>query len=79
MIYRTPVREGEAPSEPQIREATSNLLYMPAYAGQLPVKEHELAPLLREGRDWFEILTRLFATHLMEEWQRGVLRNYEAR
>ena len=27
--------------------------------------------------DWFEILTRLFATHLREEWQRGASRGYQ--
>ncbi len=59
------------------REATHNLLYLLAYAGQLPVREHTLAPLLKRGDDWFEILTRLFASHLLEEWQRGAYRNYQ--
>ena len=58
------------------REATANLLRMLAYAGELPVREHELAPLMRQTDNWFEILTRLFATHLREEWQRGAYRNY---
>src|SRR5687767_15646331 len=40
-------------------------------SGSLKVREHALAPLLRSGSDWFEILTRLFASHLLEEWQRG--------
>jgi 5-methylcytosine-specific restriction enzyme subunit McrC len=60
------------------REATHNLLYLLAYAGQLPVREHILAPLLKRGSDWFEILTRLFASHLSEEWQRGAYRNYQS-
>lgn len=59
------------------KEATRNLLYMLAHAGRLPVREHALAPLLRRGDDWFEILTRLFASHLLEEWQRGAHRHYE--
>jgi 5-methylcytosine-specific restriction enzyme subunit McrC len=58
-------------------EATRNLLYLLAYAGRLPVREHELAALLRAGADWFEILTRLFATHLRAEWQRGAHRHYQ--
>src|SRR4051812_1004349 len=32
-----------------VREATHNLLHMLAYAGPLPVREHLLAPLLRQG------------------------------
>ncbi len=63
--------------EQQLREATRNLLYMLAYAGRLPIREHALAPLLRQNMDWFEILTRLFATHLLQEWQRGAYRRYQ--
>jgi 5-methylcytosine-specific restriction enzyme subunit McrC len=71
-------RSGEAVSEAErAREATHNLLYLLAYAGQLPVREHALAHLLRHGDDWFEILTRLFASHLLEEWQRGAYRTYQ--
>jgi 5-methylcytosine-specific restriction enzyme subunit McrC len=73
-IYRS--RE-DATEAKRTREATRNLLYLLAYAGQLPVREHALAPLLRHGNDWFEILTRLFATHLLEEWQRGAHRTYQ--
>lgn len=63
--------------EVKTKEATANLLRMLAYAGELPVREHELAPLIRQTDNWFEILTRLFATHLREEWQRGAYRTYE--
>lgn len=59
------------------REATHNLLCMLEYAGQLPVREHALAPLLQRDLDWFEILTRLFASHLTQEWQRGAYRGYQ--
>jgi len=59
------------------KEATANLLRMLNYAGELQVREHELASLLRQTDDWFEILTRLFATHLREEWQGGAHRTYE--
>lgn len=57
-------------------ESTRNLLHMLETAGHLPIREHAIAPLLRRGRDWFEILTRLFASHLLEEWQRGAFRTY---
>jgi 5-methylcytosine-specific restriction enzyme subunit McrC len=58
-------------------EATRNLLHMLAHSGRLPVREHATAPLLRRSGDWFEVLTRLFAAHLREEWQRGAHRHYE--
>jgi 5-methylcytosine-specific restriction enzyme subunit McrC len=73
-IYKVRESTGETT---RAREATHNLLYLLAYAGQLPVREHSLAPLLKRGKDWFEILTRLFASHLLEEWQRGAYRNYQ--
>ncbi|HEX8457625.1 MAG TPA: hypothetical protein VF656_10030 [Pyrinomonadaceae bacterium] len=73
-IYRADAgaRDGE-----RAATATRNLLHMLAQAGQLPVREHELAPLLRRGADWFEILTRLFAAHLLAVWQRGAHRRYQ--
>src|ERR1700752_358486 len=73
-IYQA--RESE-PKEIKTKEATANLLRMLAYAGELPVREHELAPLMRQTDNWFEILTRLFATHLRDEWQRGAYRTYQ--
>jgi len=73
-IYQSRDAESE---ELKTKEATANLLRMLAYAGELPVREHELAPLIRQTDNWFEILTRLFATHLREEWQRGAYRNYQ--
>jgi 5-methylcytosine-specific restriction enzyme subunit McrC len=58
------------------REATGNLLHMLEMAGYFPVREHGLASLLNRDADWFEILTRLFASHLREEWQRGPAKSY---
>jgi 5-methylcytosine-specific restriction enzyme subunit McrC len=58
------------------REATRNLLHLLQIADEVPVREQGLASLLRRDMDWFEILTRLFATHLREEWQRGASRGY---
>lgn len=70
-------RSNAATASERADEATRNLLYLLAHAGRLPVREHELASLLRRGADWFEILTRLFATHLLEAWQRGAHRHYQ--
>lgn len=65
-----------ADEKDRAKAATRNLLYMLECAENLPVREHALAPLLKFGDDWFEILTRLFAFHLLEEWQRGAYRTY---
>ena len=73
-IYQAQEQEDE---KLKAKEATANLLRMLNYAGELQVREHELANLLRQTDDWFEILTRLFATHMREEWQRGAHRTYE--
>jgi 5-methylcytosine-specific restriction enzyme subunit McrC len=62
----------------QVRQATGNLLHMLEVAGQIGVREHGLASLLRRDVDRFEVLTRLFATHLREQWERGPFRTYRA-
>jgi 5-methylcytosine-specific restriction enzyme subunit McrC len=59
------------------REATENLLYLLSYAGKFPIRENEISSLARQTSDWFEILTRLFAEHLIVEWERGASRNYQ--
>ena len=56
--------------------ATRNLLHMLQIANEVQIREQGLAKLLKENMDWFEILTRLFALHLREEWQRGPSRGY---
>lgn len=60
-------------------QATRNLLHMLAYASDVRIREGILAPLLRRGADWFELLTYLFCTHLAEEWRRGPVRSYQPR
>ena len=70
-------RAGAADEKEHAADATRNLLCMLAEAGRLPASEHALAPLLRRGGDWFEILTHLFATHLSAEWRRGAHRFYQ--
>jgi 5-methylcytosine-specific restriction enzyme subunit McrC len=71
-IYRADTDERQ-----QAKEATRNLLYLLAYAGRLPVYEYALTPLLQRDLDWFEILTHLFASHLLDEWRRGAYRGYQ--
>jgi len=71
-MYRNTTDETQRP-----REATRNLLYLLEHAAQLSIRENALAPLLRRDMDWFEILTRLFVSHLMDEWQRGACRSYQ--
>lgn len=62
----------------RVREATRNLLFLLEQAGVVRIREHDLAGLLEQCADWFEILTRLFALHLLEEWQRAPVRHYQA-
>jgi 5-methylcytosine-specific restriction enzyme subunit McrC len=62
----------------QAKQATRNLLHLLAFAGQIPIKEQTIANLLSRKMDWFEILTRLFASHLGKEWQLGVYRTYRS-
>ncbi len=78
-IYRTKGEGGkELTREEQAKEATHNLLYLLNYAGYLSITQHDLANLRGYDADWFEVLTYLFATHLLEEWQRGAYRTYQA-
>ena len=70
-------RSGITSEQERTRDATANLLQLLAYAGQLPVRDHEVMPLLQRGADWFEILTRLFVNHLRDEWRRGAHHTYQ--
>ena len=74
-IYRGGVHVG---AEAQAREATANLLHLLAYTGTVTLRESDVADLLRNESDWFEILTALFATHLTQEWRRSAPRRYQA-
>lgn len=73
-IYRDVVGSD---SQQRTQEATHNLLCLLEHTQELPVHQHALAPLLQQNLDWFEILTRLFASHLITECQRGVYRGYQ--
>jgi 5-methylcytosine-specific restriction enzyme subunit McrC len=62
----------------QTKQATRNLLHLLSFAGQISIKEQSIAQLMSRKMDWFEILTRLFASHLEKEWQLGVYRTYRS-
>lgn len=58
-------------------EAIRNILVMLSYAGGFGVNERGLAALTSYHADWFEILTKLFCSHLEHEWLRGPYRTYQ--
>jgi 5-methylcytosine-specific restriction enzyme subunit McrC len=74
-IYQTQLDKNKSD---RARQATHNLLHLLSFAGQIPIKEQSIAPLLNRKMDWFEILTRIFASHLEKEWQLGVYRTYRS-
>lgn len=74
-IYRT---NGFSDQETTVREATENLRCLLAYAGNLKISESEIASLQTNKLDWFEILTKLFASHLLAEWRRGAMQGYQS-
>lgn len=61
------------------QSATRNLLTMLEQAGYLPAHYQDVTPLLRGRGDWFELLTRIFATELLAQWTRGPHRRYQLR
>lgn len=58
------------------QSATRNLLYLLEQVGNFPISKPELNSLLQQGQDWFELLTRFFATELQQQWQRGPFCHY---
>jgi 5-methylcytosine-specific restriction enzyme subunit McrC len=68
-------RQSSPPAQ-QVREASRTLLWMLDYALGLSLREQSVETLLDSSLDWFEVLTRLFAAHLLDEWQRGASRSY---
>jgi 5-methylcytosine-specific restriction enzyme subunit McrC len=47
------------------------------YAGYFPQHQQALAPMVRQDKDWFELLTRIFAVELIDQWKHGPYRNYQ--
>jgi 5-methylcytosine-specific restriction enzyme subunit McrC len=72
------MHRADAPGPDAVQSATRNLLHLLAYTLRVPIHEQAVTPLLRQETDWFEILTGLFTQHLIEEWQRGAHRGYQA-
>lgn len=62
----------------QARQAGRNLLHLLNYALRLNISEHDVAALSHEPLPWFEVLIRIFANHLLIEWQRSAYRTYES-
>jgi len=68
----------EGTTAEQARQAGRNLLHLLDYALRLNIREHDLAGLSHEPLPWFEMLIRIFASHLLTEWQRSAYRNYQS-
>ncbi|GGJ23523.1 McrC family protein [Deinococcus roseus] len=61
------------------REAKLSLLALMEYAYQLPLKPLGFTELLKDtSLDWFEVLSRIYATTLHYEYQQGSIRNYQS-
>ncbi|MDB5322754.1 MAG: mcrBC [Phycisphaerales bacterium] len=73
-IHASPDSAGPAVTK---RESTANLLHLLEHAGQIRVRDHDIASLASRRTDWFEILTRLFASNMAEQWERGPHRIYQ--
>lgn len=61
-----------------VASAVANLLWLLVYAGELPIRENEVAALLKRPGDLFEILVRLFCERLAEQLERGLHRTYQS-
>lgn len=64
--------------EGQWHEARSNLLYMLAVAGDIPIRSRDVARLATRRAPLNETLAALFANQLLEELLRGCERSYVA-
>jgi 5-methylcytosine-specific restriction enzyme subunit McrC len=59
-----------------VLSATQNLLHLLSYAQDLEIREQDIAPLLYQRANWFELLTRLFASNLHKLIQQGLEHAY---
>jgi 5-methylcytosine-specific restriction enzyme subunit McrC len=67
-----------SPTENHEHDATRNLLMFLSYALDLPLLEHHAAPLHFQSHDWLELLTRLFATNLRQQFHASPHRAYQS-
>lgn len=72
-MYRSHVSKT---ADDHVSEATVNLLHMLSYAMQLPIQADTIISLTHHESNWLEIMTRIFATRLRHEWQRGAYHSY---
>jgi len=68
--------DGSVPKQMAERSATRNLLHMLSYTRDIEIREQAISPLLTQRSDWFELLTRIFATNLHRLMQHGLERSY---
>lgn len=66
------------PHQTAIQSATQNLLYFLSYTENTKLYEQDIAGLLTQEADWFEIMIYLFASRLHRSIKRGVERSYVA-
>ncbi len=69
-------RADSPPYQTAVLSATRNLLYLLSYTQNLQIREQEIAPLLAQRSDWFELLTRLLAMNLHTLIKRGLEHAY---
>lgn len=73
-IYRS---EAIATEQDRSLAAMQNLFHLLSYAIRVPVRESGIASLAQQSSNWLELLTRLFAQHLLKEWLHGAHRQYQ--
>lgn len=64
------------PYQVAVDSSTRNLLCLLSYTQDLQIKEQDVAPLLTQRSNWFELLTRLLAMNLHRLMKRGVEHSY---
>jgi 5-methylcytosine-specific restriction enzyme subunit McrC len=72
----TDARGDSRPFQAAVDSATRNLLHLLSYTQDLQVREQDIAPLLAQRSNWFELLTRLFAMELQRQMKQGLQRSY---
>lgn len=78
--YVPEISQGTASSnDTAVRTAAINLLFLISYTHNLPVKAIDQAALVTSTSEWFELLTRIFATELHDLMSGGMSRSYILR
>ena len=77
ILPKTDAFQEDAGGEEQRQSVRSNLLYMLAVSGDIPVRQRDIARLCTRRAPLQEMLVSLFAERLREELLRGPERGYE--